>query len=170
MTERKKWRRHPKFRDLRISSDGAEFMLNDKLLRIRDHKIKNGKILKVVMINRTYYSVPKLILETWGPPKPSEKGHYFAVYKDGNKENLHPKNLYWGTNLMDKETLFKRDIKLSSLTRDQTYEAFQRNKFQGESIASIARDMKVSDMSIHRAIKRIIRKVEKEKKQANQVD
>ena len=164
MAERSKWRRHPKFRDLRISSDGSEFMLNDKLLKIRDHKIKNGKILKVVMINRAYYSVPKLILETWGSPKPREKGHYFAVYKDGNKENLHPKNLYWGTNLMDKETLFKRDIKLSSLTRDQTYEAFQRNKFQGESIASIARDMKVSDMSIHRAIKRIIRKVEKEEK------
>lgn len=162
MIERTKWRRHPHFRDLRISSDGAEFMLNDKLLRIRDHKIKNGKILKVVMINRTYYSVPKLILETWGPPKPEENRQYFALYKDGNKENLHPKNLYWGTKLMNKEEHFKRDLKLSALTKDQTYEAFQRNKFQGESIASIARDMKVSDMSIHRAIKRIIRKIEKE--------
>lgn len=167
MTERKKWRRHPKFRDLRISSDGSEFMLNDKLLRIRDHKIKNGKILKVVMINRTYYSVPKLILETWGPPKPDKHKQYFALYKDGNKENLHPNNLFWGTELMSKEELFKRDLKLSALTKDQTYEAFQRNKFKGESIASIARDMKVSDMAIHRAIKRIIRKVDKEEKQEN---
>lgn len=163
MTEVRKWRRHPRFRDLRISSDGSEFVLLDKQLKIRDHKIKNNKILKVVMINRTYYSVPKLILETWGKPKPDDGRQYFAVYKDGNKENLHPKNLYWGTKLMSKEDLFKRDLKLSRLTKDQTYEAFERNKYNGESIASIARDMKVSDMSIHRAIKRITRKVEKEK-------
>ena len=163
MTERKKWRRHPKFRDLRISSDGSDFILNDKSLRIRDHKIKNAKILKVVMINRTYYSVPKLILETWGAPKPDDQKQYFALYKDGNKENLHPKNLYWGTKLMDKEEFFKRDVKLSALSKDQTYEAFHRNKLKGESIASIARDMQVSDMAIHRAIKRILRKVEKEK-------
>lgn len=161
MTEGKKWRRHPKFRDLRISSDGSDFMLNDKLLKIRDHKIKNKKILKVVMINRTYYSVPKLILETWGKSKPDDGRQYFAIYKDGNKENLHPKNLYWGTTLMNEEDLFKRDIKLSSLTKEQTYEAFERNKYRGESIASIARDMKVSDMAIHRAIKRILRKIGK---------
>lgn len=168
MTERRKWRRHPKFRDLRISSDGSEFMLHEKLLRIRDHKIKNGKILKVVMINRTYYSVPKLILETWGPPKPETAGQYFALYKDGNKENLHPKNLYWGTRLMTKEESFKRDLKLSSLSKEQTYEAFQRNKFKGESIASIARDMNVSDMAIHRAIKRILRKVNNDKQKDHQ--
>ncbi|WP_093114080.1 hypothetical protein [Salinimicrobium catena] len=159
MAESKKWKRHPKFRDLRISSDGSDFLLNDKLLRIRDHKIKNGKILKVVMINRTYYSVPKLILETWGPPKPEDGRQYFAMYRDGNKENLYPKNLYWGTQLMNKEDLFERDLKLSRLTKDQTYEAFERNQYRGESIASIARDMKVSDMAIHRAIKRINRKV-----------
>jgi hypothetical protein len=164
MEVEKKWRRHSKFRDLRISSDGSDFMLNDKLLKIRDHKIKNGKILKVVMINRTYYSVPKLILETWGPPKPEDGRQYFAIYKDGNKENLHPKNLFWGTNTMSREEFFNRDLKLSRLTKDQTYEAFERHKYHGEPIASIARDMKVSDMSIHRAVKRIIRKVaEKDK-------
>ncbi|HER39675.1 MAG TPA: hypothetical protein ENO10_00465 [Salinimicrobium catena] len=162
MTEEKKWKRHPKFRDLRISSDGSDFLLNDKLLKIRDHKIKNGKILKVVMINRTYYSVPKLILETWGAPKPEDGRLYFAIYKDGNKENLHPKNLFWGTRLMNREDLFERDLKLSRLTKDQTYEAFHRSQFHGESIASIARDMKVSDMAIHRAIKRLRRKVEAE--------
>lgn len=163
MTEGKKWRRHPKFRDLRISHDGSEFILNDRPLRIRDHKIKNGKILKVVMINRTYYSVPKLILETWGPAKPDDGKRYFALYKDGSKENLHPNNLYWGTQLMDKEAVFNRDVKLSALSKDQTYEAFQRNQFKGESIASIAREMQVSDMTIHRAIRRILRKVEREK-------
>lgn len=167
MTEGMRWKRNPRFRDLYISEDGSEFKLDGRALKIRDHKIKNGKILKVVMINRTYYSVPKLILETWGPPKPDDNRQYFALYKDGNKENLHPKNIFWGTKLMDKEGLFKRDIKLSALTKDQTYEAFQRNKFKGESIASIARDMNVSDMTIHRAIKRIMRKVAKVKLQKN---
>ena len=86
MTEEKKWKRHPKFRELRNSSDGSDFLLNDKLLKIRGHKIKNGKILKEVMINRIYYSVPKLILETWGTPRPDDMRLYFAVYKDGDRK------------------------------------------------------------------------------------
>ncbi|MFD2516386.1 hypothetical protein [Salinimicrobium flavum] len=164
MERKKKWKRHPVFRELWISNDGKGFRLNEKPLKIKDHRLKPGKILKVVSVNRAYYSAPKLILETWGAAKPEDGRRYYALYRDGNKENLHPENLYWGNNLMSRNELFEKNLRQSKLSKDQTYEAYHRNKFKGESIASIAKDMKVSDMSIHRAIKRLSRKIEETRK------
>ena len=151
------WKKHPRFEELRISEDGSRFSLNKKPLRIRQHKTKKGT-LKVVMINRTYYSAAKLILEAW-KPRPNDNKRYYACYKDGNKNNLHPDNLYWGTQNMPKNDLFERNNKLSKLSKDQTYEAYHRHNFKGESLASIARDFEVSDMTVHRAIRRLEKKV-----------
>lgn len=156
------WKKHPRFRDLRINEDGSRFVLLDKELKIRSHKTKKGS-LRVVMINRTYYSAAKLVLETWGT-RPDDNKRYYACYKDGNKKNLHPDNLYWGLQNLGKNDLFERDLKLSKLTKDQTYEAFHRYSYNGESLASIARDFKVSDMTVHRAIKRLRKKVLGEEK------
>ncbi|MGB7785139.1 MAG: hypothetical protein WBL27_03460 [Salinimicrobium sp.] len=155
-----KWKKHPRFRDLRILEDGSRFVLLDKPLKVRSHKTKKGS-LKVVMINRTYYSAAKLVLETWGTP-PADNRRYYARYKDGNNKNLHPDNLYWGLQNQTKKELFERHIRQSKLSKDQTYEAFHRHNFKGESLASIARDFKVSDMTIHRAIKRLKKKVVQE--------
>ncbi|MGB7843021.1 MAG: hypothetical protein WBL21_09535 [Salinimicrobium sp.] len=157
-----KWKKHPRFTDLRILEDGSRFVWMDKPIKIKMHKTKKGS-LKVVMINRTYYSAAKLVLETWGE-KPKDNKRYYACYKDGNKKNLHPDNLYWGLQNMKKSDFFERNIRLSKLTKDQTYEAYHRNSYNGESLASIARDFKVSDMTVHRAIKRLRKKVLEEKK------
>ncbi len=155
--EELRWKKHPRFRDLRISEDGGRFVIDTTPLKIRSHKTKRGS-LQVVMINRTYYSAAKLVLETWAKA-PNDNRRYYACYKDGNKKNLHPDNLYWGLQNMDKKDLFERNLKLSKLSKDQTYEAFHRHNFNGESLASIAKDFQVSDMTVHRAIKRLQKKV-----------
>ena len=157
-----KWKKHPRFKELRILEDGSRFAWNEKPLKIRTHKTKSGS-LQVVMINRTYYSAAKLVLETWGKP-PKDNRRYYACYKDDNNTNLHPDNLYWGLQNQNKKALFERHLKRSKLSKDQTYEAFHRHSFNGESLASIAKDFQVSDMTIHRAIKRLKRKVTEEEK------
>lgn len=157
-----KWKRHPRFRDLRILEDGSRFVWLDKPLRIRAHKTKKGS-LQVVAINRTYYSAARLVLETW-KEQPKDEKRYYACYRDGNNKNLHPDNLYWGLQNMKKKDLFERNVRLSKLSKDQTYEAFHRHNFKGESLAAIAKDFGVSDMTVHRAIKRLQKKVLEEDK------
>lgn len=152
-----KWKKHPRFTDLRINERGSRFALGKKSLKIRQHKTKKGS-LSVVMINRTYYSAAKLVLETW-KTRPDDNKRYYACYKDGNKNNLHPDNLFWSSQNVAQKDLFERNLKLSKLSKDQTYEAYHRHSYNGESLASIASDFQVSDMTVHRAIKRLKKKV-----------
>lgn len=152
------WKRHPKFRDLQIKADGSEMKSNGKLLTIKDHEGKTGKILKLVYFNYSQYSVPKLILETYGDPMP--KGRHYATYKDGNIENLHPSNLYWSkTHKISKERKFENDLKLSKLTKDQTYAALVSHESKGIPLSKIARNYNVSDMTVYRAVQRLKRKI-----------
>ena len=148
------FKRHPKFKDLRIKSDGSEFILYNEQLEIKDHKAKNGRILKVIYFNHSYYSVPKLILETYGPPKPDNR-RYYALYKDGNIENLHPNNLFWSkSHVIPEKRKFKNSLNSSKLSKEQNYMAYRRFKIEGEKLGTIAEDFGVSDMAIHRAVKR----------------
>lgn len=150
-----KFKRHPKFRDLKISEDGSEFRFVGEKLEIMDHKIKNGNIIKIVRIVGSQYSVPKLILETYGPEKPDQEHRYYAQYRDGNKENIHPKNLYWSRNhnIPEKKKL-KNHSKNSKLNWNQTAGCYRRYKQEGEKLSAIAADFGVSDMTIVRAVKR----------------
>lgn len=117
--------------------------------------------MKKVYFNRSYYSAPKLILETFGDPMP--EGRHYATYKDGNIKNLHPDNLYWSkTHVISKERKFENDLKLSKLTKDQTYSALVSHQ-KGIPISKIAKNYKVSDMTVHRAIQRLKRKVKDQK-------
>ena len=151
------WKRHPKFKDLQIKADGSELKYNDKNLNIIDRTGKTGIILKIVYFNYSQYSVPKLILETFTGPMP--EGRYYATFKDGNMENLHPNNLYWSkTHRISKERKFENDLKLSKLTKDQTYSALVSNS-KGIPISKIAENYKVSDMTVYRAIQRLKRKI-----------
>jgi len=154
------WKRHPKFEALEIKADGSELKYNGKLLNIKDSKGKTGRVLKKVYLKRSYYSVPKLILETYTGLMP--EGRYYATYKDGNKNNLHPDNLYWSkTHVISRERKFENDLKLSKLTKDQTYSAMVSHS-KGIPISKIAENYKVSDMTVHRAIQRLKRKISKE--------
>lgn len=155
------WKRHPKFGDLEIKADGSELKYKGKTLNIRDHKGKTGKILKIVYFNKSQYSVPKLILETYSGKMP--EGRHYATYKDGNIESLHPDNLYWSkTHQITKERKFENDLKLSKLTKDQTYSALVSHS-KGIPISKIAKNYKVSDMTVHRAIQRLKRKLKNQK-------
>lgn len=151
------WKRHPDFKDLEIKADGSQLKFKGKPLNIKDHKGKTGKILKTVYFKKSYYSVPKLILETYSGKMP--EGRHYATYRDGNIENLHPGNLYWSkTHHITKERKFENDLKLSKLTKDQTYSALVSHT-KGIPISKIAKNYKVSDMTVHRAIQRIKRKI-----------
>ncbi|MCB7481393.1 helix-turn-helix domain-containing protein [Christiangramia sediminis] len=153
------WKRHPEFEDLEIKADGSELKFNGKLLNIKDRKGKTGKILKTVYFKKSYYSVPKLILETYSGKMP--EGRHYATYKDSNIENLHPNNLYWSkTHHITKERKFENDLKLSKLTKDQTYSALVSHS-KGIPISNIAKNYKVSDMTVYRAIQRLKRKLQK---------
>lgn len=152
------WKRHPKFRDLQIREDGSELKYNGKSINIKNHVGKTGKILKLVYLNHSQYSVPKLILETYGDPMP--EGRHYATYKDGNIENLHPNNLYWSKNhKISKERKFENDLKLSKLTKDQTYAALVSHEHKGIPLSKIAKNYKVSDMTVYRAVQRLKRKI-----------
>ena len=152
------WKRHPKFEALEIKADGSELKYKGKSLNIKNSEGKTGRILKKVYFNRSHYSVPKLILETYTGLMPA--GRYYATYKDGNINNLHPDNLYWSKkHIIPKERKFENDLKLSKLTKDQTYSALVSHS-KGIPISKIAENYNVSDMTIHRAIKRLKRKLQ----------
>lgn len=154
------WKRHPKFEELEIKADGSELKYKGKLLNIRDFKGRTGRLMKRVYFKRSHYSVPKLILETYTGYMP--KGRHYATYKDGNIHNLHPDNLYWSkTHVISKERKFENDLKLSKLTKDQTYSALVSHS-KGIPISKIAENYEVSDMTVHRAIQRLKRKISKE--------
>ncbi|SDS04682.1 helix-turn-helix domain-containing protein [Gramella sp. MAR_2010_147] len=153
------WKRHPKFKDLQIKLDGSEIKYKGKSLNIKDHKGKTGALMKKVYFNYSHYSVPKLILETFGDPMP--EGRHYATYRDGNRDNLHPDNLYWSkTHIISKERKFENDLKSSKLTKDQTYSALVSHT-KGIPISKIAKNYKVSDMTVYRAIQRLKRKIGK---------
>lgn len=153
------WKRHPRFKDLQIKADGSELKYNGKLLNIKDSEGKTGRIMKKVYFNHSQYSVPKLILETYGGLMP--EGRHYATYKDGNIENLHPNNLYWSkTHKITKERKFENDLKLSKLTKDQTYSALVSHS-KGIPISKIAKNYNVSDMTVYRGIQRLKRKIQK---------
>jgi len=153
------WKRHPKYEGLQIKADGSQLKYKGKLLNVKDSKGKTGRILKKVYFNRSQYSVPKLILETYTGLMP--EGRYYATYKDGNIDNLHPDNLYWNkSHIISKERKFENDLKLSKLTKDQTYSALVSHS-KGIPISKIAEKYNVSDMTVYRAIQRLKRKIQK---------
>ncbi|SDS13294.1 hypothetical protein SAMN04487764_1528 [Gillisia sp. Hel1_33_143] len=148
------FKRHPKFRDLRISADGSTFKYLNETLEIKDHKARENNILNVVSIEGIRYSVPKLILETYGPEKPQD-GRYYALYKDGNIENIHPNNLFWSkAHKITEKRKFQNSISLSKLSKEQTAQCFERHVIKGESLSSIGKDLGVSATTIARGIKR----------------
>jgi hypothetical protein len=154
------YKKHPEYRDLRISSDGSILEWQGRNLEIKDRLQQNGKLFKMVRFNGSQYSVPKLILETWGDPKPDD-GRYYALHKDGNEENIHPNNLYWSKSHQIKpDRKFKNSLNLSKLSVDQTYEAYRRHEVKGEPYPKIAKDYNVSDMSVYRAVQRLKQKIQ----------
>lgn len=157
------YKRHPKFKDLLIKNDGSEFILYGEALAIRTHQPRPKNTLKVVSIDGAYYSAPRLVLETYGEEKP--EGRCYALYKDGNKDNMHPNNLYWSSVLkISAKNRLKYSIEASKLTKMQTYDAYFRYNENKEPLASIAKEYGVSDMIVHRAIKRYKKYLETLKK------
>lgn len=147
---------HPTIPQLRISRDGETFTYFGKKLKVRTSKGKNHP-LQVVTIDRTVRSAAKLILETYKPLRVNGKRKY-ARYKDGNKRNVHPDNLYWSTNNQENRSYKKYSESRAKLTPKQTELVWHLRK-QNNPLSLIANAFNVSDMTIHRAIKRYEKKL-----------
>jgi hypothetical protein len=146
--------KHPTIQNLQIKNDGSEFLYYGEQLEIIDHEARPGNIIKTVSIDGTRKSVNKLILETFGPEKPGE-GRYYALCKDGNIENIHPKNLYWSrTHSGDTNKSLEAKSKTSKLNPEQTEYIYKANVIGGMSKAKLASIFNTSPTSIARAVKR----------------
>lgn len=100
---RVEWRKINKF-PYKVSNHGNV----KSLLRIVNNRRRSGKNLKNNIDSHGYcyvnfwvvgkvvpYKIHLLVLEYFGPPKPSPK--HQCNHKDGNKENNHISNLEWVT-------------------------------------------------------------------------
>lgn len=149
----KNFKRHPVYRHLQIREDGCEFKYLSEVIDIIDHEPRKGSILKVVSIRGVRLSVPKLILETFGPEKP--EGRYYAQYKDGNIENIRPENLYWAKSpkLSAKKKLENSGVVSKLLDKDLPI-IYIKNKVKLVPKSKLAKEYNVSSTSIARAIRR----------------
>lgn len=145
----KNFKRHPKNQHLFIKNDGSKLRYMSEVLEIIDHESKPGNFVKVVSIDSVRLSVNKLILETYGEPKP--EGRHFALPKDGNKENLHPNNLYWSKSLPEN---IKASVARSSLSFRQIAQAHELNTKYNVPKTLIGEIFETSAMSITRAVRR----------------
>lgn len=149
----KKFKRHPVYRHLQIREDGCEFKYLGEVIDIIDHEPREGSVLKAVSVRGVRLSVPKLILETFGPEKP--EGRHYAQYKDGNIENINPSNLYWAKSpkLSAKKKLENSGAVSKLLDKDLPL-IYIKNKVHGVAKSKLAEEYNVSSASILRAIRR----------------
>lgn len=149
----KNFKRHPEIETLFIKNDGSEFREYGQPIEIKDKEAKPGYFIKTVRVQNAERSVNKLILETYGPPKP--EGRYYAICKDGNKENLHPKNLMWSKKHSgDQDLGLKRKTRSSKLDIEDTRTIYYLSKQEKIPKTKLARDYGISHTSVNRAIKR----------------
>lgn len=128
-------RNHPNIPHLKISLDG-KFTYKGKPLAVRQHK-SHGKTMQTVTVNRIVRSAAKLVLETY--VKKPKDGRYYAAQKYGKGLNLG--NLYWRP--------------ARKLNTKQAQRALKEKELHGATLQSIANGFGVSDMTIHRTIKRV---------------
>lgn len=148
------FKRHPKRQHLYIKEDGSELRYYSEPLEIIDHEARPGNIIKVVIIEGVSLSVPKLILETY-TEKPDDEHRYYAQYRDGNIENLHPKNLYWSRNhKISAEKRLKNSTANSKLTFEQTKYIYEENVLKNVPKSKLADVFDTSSASILRAVRR----------------
>jgi len=151
---------HPLITGLTCHKNGKKFKYNGKIVRAIKviQKRKSGKEIPTwkVFFNKTSYSPYKLTLEAWWGLHPNDGKLYYARVKDGDKDNLSYKNLHWTGDLNTKYDPTSADQQTSKLDFNQTRDIFLKYKDPSKktSLKSLGEEYDVSDMTIHRAIKR----------------
>lgn len=155
----KHWAKHPYISYLFCHKDGKRFKYKDKEYKaIRTSQLKKDEryiISWKLFMNGTSYSPYKLTLESWWGIEPQDGKRYYARVKNGNPDNINYKNLFWTTSLFKKFSENNSGQALSKLTLKQVKEIYNvRNKENKPTLKELSGKYGVSDMSIHRAIKR----------------
>ncbi len=155
-----KYKYHPKYKNVKISEDGKTVLKNGVECSIRvSYPKPNNPLMTVRLYGSTYLSLPKLVNETWNGLPPKDK-RYCTECLDGNFENTHPNNLIWVRVLTRRITpidFYKTHTKQSKLTEEQSIYCYNAHKVHGVKLLALAVEFNVSDMAIHRAIKRVER-------------
>jgi len=150
------YKRHPEHQHVSVRSDGKAIKYYGDTIFPKEHEPKTGNMLMVVFFDKLYFSLAKLVAETFLDSPKSDKRHY-AICKDGDFKNTHPDNLEWTTTNASKESSqrFKNASKNSKLTQEQAVECHTAYTTKKSTLKELGVKYGVSDMSIHRAIKRV---------------
>ncbi|MGB0405067.1 MAG: hypothetical protein ACPGDB_02625 [Fusobacterium sp.] len=147
-----KFKHHPTHSSIKVREDGKVVKQNNIELTIAEVFPKPNNPLMIVYIGKTQFSLSKLVLETYKGLAPSDN-RYYAIHKDNNYKNTHPDNLEWSSSNITEEKLLKSSIKRSKLTEEEVLYCYKSYK-KGATLKTLGEEFGVSDMSIHRAIKR----------------
>jgi hypothetical protein len=151
------YKNHPVFKEIKISNCGTKVKQHNIPLEVKEVFPKPNNPLMVVYMQETYFSLQKLVLETYkGYPK--EKGRHYACPIDKNHKNTNPENLKWVKSLQSQyspDEKLKKSIINSKINEKESYRCHRLFKQKKASLSQLAKEYNVSDMTIHRAVKRI---------------
>ena len=150
------YKRHPVFKELKISEDGTIIKENNIPLKTVEYLNKGKYPMMLVYLYDTYFSLSKLVMETYNG-YPTDNKRYFTKHKDKNPLNTHPENLYWSNSVvvLDKDEALERALKNSKLSKDECFYCYAMFLSKNKTLKDLSKKFNVSDMSIYRAVKRI---------------
>ncbi len=145
------YRYHPEIEGLKVNEDGSEFFYNGKALRIGKLKqTHRGDNTHYVYFGCKTYSVAKLVCECWHGM--AENPRWRATRKV-KANGFHYTNLFFAPSGTNREISKTRST--SSKIPKEAIPLIEKRLQKGETLNVIARDYKVSDMSISRIKKRM---------------
>lgn len=149
---------HPEIEGLKVNEDGSKVFYGGEQLTVKklNRKERNSDMLYVSFMGRVY-SVGKLVCECWNGM--AENPRWVATRKE-KSNGFHYTNLIWAARGKNPEMGTKK-VKRSSLSKLTTTDisAIEKRLKKGNTLKAIAKDYKVSDMTISR-IKKQLEKVQ----------
>lgn len=157
----KKYKRHPYRENVSVCVKGECIKYFGEIVLPKIRYPRPHIKLMTVCIEGTDYSLPKIVAETF-LEKPKKDVKHFAKCIDGDFSNTHPDNIEWVTRVITEETALKSAIKKSALLPWQANDCYEKYNKGTHTLSELGKLYGVSDMTIHRAIKRvkIIKKLE----------
>ncbi len=145
-------RKHP-FLDLIISENGTLLMFRGKVIEVKIYKRpRDNYSFKRCFFDRRTHSIAKLVCEAFNGMRDNMDD--VINRRDGNPNNDHYTNLFWGQRGRIRTRRTKRS-KISAIKKNEIPQVIKK-LMAGETLRNIARFYNTSDMSIYRIKKRFM--------------
>jgi hypothetical protein len=146
-------RKHP-ILDLIINEDGTLLIYRGKPVHVKVYKRPrdNYSFKRCCFANRTH-TIAKLVCEAFNGMR--ENLEDTVCRKDGNPNNDHYTNLYWGHRGSGVRTIRTKRSKTSAIKKSEIPQIIKKI-LAGETLRNIALFYNTSDMSIYRIKKRFL--------------